>query len=608
MVANLPSNMVINPKNLTVQQLLSAESEVYVIPAYQRRYAWHQKQVRELLGDIQALNGSDTHLLGSVVCLTGYHKAGINELELVDGQQRLTTIGILLHCIAERFMKEGEQQAADDLRRLLKARALGESAIPKIRLDSADTREFQDHSEANSRDDWSNQKLKDAFAAIRAWAAEQQLGALSTFAYMLRNQCTLIRMDVSEAKDAFKLFETINNRGLKLNATDIIKNFVLGNAARFGADQLEFARQKWSELLGHLESVAPEVFFRYFLCSQLKRRVTKSYVIPYFKELFRSRVEEASALIEAGLYVPDEEGESESEEEQEADDSGLLAEEVESQEIYTGERVPFRQFVVDLVSAAKVYGQLMVASTGNQEIDRRLRNLRMIKFQQTLGFLMSLRAGGCSDANFVEVLKLTEAFMLRRHICRERSNENETIFARLCSVDPSAPLPAVRAEYAKYCPTDENFKREIVRTDFNANVIDRARYMLAQMELKEQGAHQELAVLGADCVEIEHIIHQKIRTKAAKETQGDWPTYLGADADKKHRDYVGKIGNLTLFAGNLNLTASNNPYEKKKEAYRQSSISLTKNLPERMPEFRFEQVDQRSAELAEKAAEIWRLN
>jgi hypothetical protein len=600
--------MVINPKNLSVQQLLSAESEVYIIPAYQRRYAWHQRQVHELLGDIQALKGADTHLLGSVVCLTGYHSAGINELELVDGQQRLTTISILLHCIAERFMRDNEQQAADDLRRLLQARALGEPPVPKLRLESADAHEFRDHSESNERDTWSNERLKDAFSTVRTWVAEQQLSALSTFAYMLRNQCTLIRMDVSEAKDAFKLFETINNRGLKLNATDIIKNFILGNAAGFGTEQLEFARQKWSELLAHLDGLAPEVFFRYFLCSQLKRRITRSYVIPYFKELFRSRVEEASALAEAALAVSEQEDEQENEEELEIEDAGGVDEEIEAGQIYAGKKIPFRQFVGELVSAAKVYGELMGASTDNEQINKRLTNLRMIKFQQTMGFLMTLRAGGCSDADFLEILKMTEVFMLRRHICRERSNENETIFARLCSVDPEAPLPEVTAEYAKSCPSDESFKREIMRTDFNVNVIDRARYMLTQLELDEQGEHQELAVLGPAHVEVEHIIPQKIKSKSAKETQGDWPSYLGKDAEKKHRDYIGKIGNLTLFAGKLNLSASNNPYEKKKEAYKKSSILLTKLLPEKFRDFRYEQVDERSAELAERSAKIWRLS
>jgi uncharacterized protein with ParB-like and HNH nuclease domain len=100
--------MVITPKSLTITQLLSAESEQYVVPAYQRRYSWQEKQLWELLDDITLLEGSDTHLLGSIVCLTGFHKAGINELELVDGQQRLTTICILLQCIVDRLKKDGE--------------------------------------------------------------------------------------------------------------------------------------------------------------------------------------------------------------------------------------------------------------------------------------------------------------------------------------------------------------------------------------------------------------------------------------------------------------------------------------------------------------------
>jgi len=118
--------MVITPKSLTITQLLSAESEQYVVPAYQRRYSWHEKQLWELLDDVSLLEGADTHLLGSIVCLTGYHKAGINELELVDGQQRLTTVCILLHCIAERLKADGEMSAAQDVDRLLQARALGE--------------------------------------------------------------------------------------------------------------------------------------------------------------------------------------------------------------------------------------------------------------------------------------------------------------------------------------------------------------------------------------------------------------------------------------------------------------------------------------------------
>ena len=69
------------------------------------------------------------------LCLAGHHTAGVNQLELVDGQQRLTTIGILLHCLLDRLKSESQVDDARDLARLLNARALGGESQPKILLD-----------------------------------------------------------------------------------------------------------------------------------------------------------------------------------------------------------------------------------------------------------------------------------------------------------------------------------------------------------------------------------------------------------------------------------------------------------------------------------------
>src|SRR5947209_2534065 len=102
--------MKITPTSLTVNQLLNSTNEQYVIPTYQRRYSWHQKQVCELFDDIAIVESGDTHLLGSIVCLASHHKAGVNQLELVDGQQRLTTVSIILECIRERLEAEGEKE------------------------------------------------------------------------------------------------------------------------------------------------------------------------------------------------------------------------------------------------------------------------------------------------------------------------------------------------------------------------------------------------------------------------------------------------------------------------------------------------------------------
>lgn len=71
------------PTSLTINQLFNSANEQYVIPTYQRRYSWTEKQVWDLIEDISQIEGGDHHLLGSVVCLAGHHQAGLNKLEVV---------------------------------------------------------------------------------------------------------------------------------------------------------------------------------------------------------------------------------------------------------------------------------------------------------------------------------------------------------------------------------------------------------------------------------------------------------------------------------------------------------------------------------------------
>lgn len=594
--------MKITPNALTINQLFSSANEQFVIPAYQRRYSWRERQINELIEDIELTETGDTHLLGSIVCLTGHHTAGINQLELVDGQQRLTTITILLECIRQRLEEQGEKEAVSDLIRLLSARALGGLSVRKVVLDSIDSVEFErllKRTSGNDGEKYENVHLARAFAIVREWLDDQDLAKLAGFLYKLQNLALIIRLDVGDAKDAFKLFETINNRGLKLSPTDIIKNFVLGNAARFGRPQLDEARVSWAKLVANLDGTDSDAFFRYYLISVLKQRVTKSDVVPEFKWLFMNEVVEAADLPDRHLY---------SDEEDEEEDGEVIAQDDYVEDTRLGldktASISFNDFIVNLVKSARVFGELVLVKTGEKRIDRHLQNLRMIKSAQTYGFLMHLRVGGTPIKVFMEVLKLTESFVLRRHVCKERANETEALFARLCTTDPANPIPAVKAAYREACPSDEKFRDEFAAANFTPNIIDRARYCLEQIELRSLGSYDELQVLGSEAVHVEHIIPQKIKTKRAKEEFGDWVSYLGDRAELNHAKYVSRIGNLTVFAGPLNIGASNNPFAKKKMAYKESSIQLTVKLAA-MPSFKFKQVEDRSMELAKVAVGLW---
>jgi len=249
------------------------------------------------------------------------------------------------------------------------------------------------------------------------------------------------------------------------------------------------------------------------------------------------------------------------------------------------------------------FGELVLANTGDGRIDYHLQNLRMIKAAQTYGFLMYLRVSGVDVRQFKAILTLTEGFILRRHICKERANETETLFAKLCATDPKNAITETKKGYRAACPTDDRFKDDFLNTDF-ANNIDRARYCLEKIELRRHGNHYELRVVGPEAVHVEHIIPQKIKTKKAKEEFGDWVTYLGDNAEEAHLKFVSKIGNLTLFAGTLNIVASNNPFASKKAEYGKSGIEITKELAI-MPAFKIKQVVARSKTLAEIAVELW---
>ena len=134
--------MKITPTSLSISQLLSTESEQFVIPTYQRRYCWQDKQVKELFDDINHLEGGDTHLLGSIVCLTGDHGAGINSLELVDGQQRTTTIMLFLDAIEDRLRSDGNDEDAQTISKMVTSKDYTGTKSKKLVLGDLDNRDF----------------------------------------------------------------------------------------------------------------------------------------------------------------------------------------------------------------------------------------------------------------------------------------------------------------------------------------------------------------------------------------------------------------------------------------------------------------------------------
>lgn len=574
--------MKITPTSLSVSQLLSTESEQFTIPAYQRRYSWQDKQVKELFDDINHLEAGDAHLLGSIVCLTGDYSPGITNLELVDGQQRTTTIMLFLDAIEDRLRTENNSDDAQSINKLVTSKDYSGTKSKKLRLGDLDNKDFNRVVDGLELDEVVNNNLLKARKLIGDLIGKLNTEEFNQFRYKFINQAYIIRLDVAQAKDAFKLFETINNRGLSLSPTDIIKNFLLGNASIISHETLESVKEDWTRIVLSLDSIDMDNFFRQYTAGKTSQKVTQTRLIDTFKTYYAQNIEEGEALSEYEEF----------------------AEAVEESE--TKNKQDLKSFAKTLRLAADIYRQIQTAAFNDEEINRRLVNLKKIRSVASYTFILNLmQRGNITTKDIVEILRMIEIFMLRRNIAEYRTAELEDIFVALTKLPDENIVATAKQIFVDNMPSDEEFEARLHKYIFKGQLEARAKYMLEYLGYGTLSP-TEMVIKSHRAVELEHIMPQTIDTKKAKQELGDWMSYLGLDA-ALHGEYLAKLGNLTMLGKKLNIVASNNPYEAKRLEYAKSEIKMTRLLAE-IDTWGLQQIDTRTEELAKQATSLWSLS
>ncbi|GEL78693.1 DUF262 domain-containing protein [Tenuibacillus multivorans] len=592
--------MKITPTTLTINQLLSSTNEQFVIPAYQRRYSWGEKQWADLFHDIRLLNQNDSHLLGNILCLVSDHSIGINALELVDGQQRTTTLTILIKALSDKFKEMNNDELHKEMESMLTCKGFDRVPKRKLTLGDLDDPDFVKFLENHDIESLNNKRFIEAYNFFKSELNNFSERELFEFVHKLKSNTFVIRLDVANAKDAYKLFETINNRGLKLSPTDIIKNFVLGHASLIDENTLDKVKDYWTKMIINLDGINTDDFFRQCLSYVLKKKITRSNIIPEFKKLYFSTVLEAEDLNEFTEY----EDPSHDTDDDVSEDVNVDVEEEDSNNINGHQKITIIDFAQRLRNASNIYRQIRNQAFKNKVFNRHLRNLVKIKSFPSNIFLLDLFQRNVHDKEKIQILKLIETFMLRRHVCEYRTGELDTIFANLVHVQNENISSNVKEKLSKHLPSDNEFRDKFSNNSFNNNE-GRAKYVLEQIEYDLINDQGEYTLNAGNELHLEHIIPQKITTKKSKREFGDWESYLGKHAKDLHRDYVNRIGNLTLLAQSLNISASNNPFKAKVEEYKKSNIHITKNIAE-YSEFKFDQVLERSKQLCEKVVELWK--
>lgn len=606
--------MKANPTTQTIGNFFNNITEQFFVPAYQRRFAWGISQLDALFNDINLLKGGDTHLLGMIVLLVDTHSPGINRLEIVDGQQRITALCVLLKVLQEKFERKDNPGEITEIKKYL-ACNINDQKEQKMVLGDLDRVDFEKIMlrKNNSNLEIENERIRLALDFFNSKIERLGSGA-TNFYQKLMNQVEVIRLDIGQAKDAYKLFETINNRGLKLSAADIIKNFLLGHASILGEEILEEVKKEWRQLILNIDKLGySEIdrFFRQYLMGKIKIKVPKSRLAEEFKNYYYLNIKESRKLSDYRArieligrkshkrqddIVPEDYNDTE------GDDIAKF-----NPEIYEQKEMGIIQFVKELKECSAIYKSLISAENKNPKISRRLVGIKKIEALPAYTFLINAVRGRIDDKEYIKILDLIECFILRRQVCEYRTGELDDIFPRLCVLSKNKLAESVKKELTDHLPSDEDFKQNFPL--FNSKgAEERAKHILSKIEYYLRGDSGEIEIKGGGEVHLEHIIPQTIFSKKDREEHGgDWVKYLGrVKAQKLHKKYIHLIGNLTILAEKLNIKASNNPFKSKKSEYKESTFLLNRDLVNNYEKFKFPQVDKRSERLAKIAVKIWK--
>jgi len=567
----------IHAEEMKIEEVLTGNSEYYKIPDYQRRFSWKKEQLEDFWFDLNSLEADEEHFLGSIVVITGAHNIGFNELELVDGQQRLTTIMLLLKNIENKF---NDNQEYTEMAEMINNNYLftkNKKAKRRIQLElgKLDHSDYKDIMSGNIKN-VDNLNLINAYNFFEERLFEMTEKEIEEVYDKLLEQVLVVLIQAQNEKSAFRLFETLNDRGLELSAIDLMKNYLLKVVNNNDNLNTDLIKENWENIILNIQEVSRKVrFFRHYIMSsepKTRSKITQRRVYDRFKEIINEDLKKTNLSISD--YIKDME---------------------EKSELYRN------------INNANIGDDYF---TKNQRtiINEHLNNLNSIgalpartlllkAFDNTLKKEFSVQ-------DLISILNYIETFSIRRIVGQLATGELDTIYNYLAvnAFEEDDPKLFIKEYFKKNMPSNLEFENNFEERDFRNN--DQTKYILDTFEKKyfmKNAAGKSIKERSE--VHIEHIAPTSSFT--AKKYK-KWADYL--DVDKtEFENLKTRIGNLTLLEYKLNIKASNKPFLQKKKRYDESSFKMTEKIIENYSEWKSADILKRTKGLSKIAVNIWSL-
>lgn len=511
----------------------------YLVPSYQRNYSWTDVEVETLMDDLIEYfkdNKAPYYLLGDVIIVASKNKDF--DYEIIDGQQRITTLVLIFSALIRRLMAlDTDQMEVGELRTLI----YRSRRVP-IRMSGKATDSVQQFLTSDAKIDDLPKTTPSQLAVINALEAinrklDEEFGdkvkakQILAFFEKIKKTVYLSQLKLSDSESAFEFFERVNDRGRPLSKTDLLKNRLL---QKISDSEYEAASETWAEaekrLLRHGREGSISFLMRQLIIADLGTKIKDSDLFKKWKEVIK-------------------------------DDSGALR-------------------VVDRIDvSSKALDAVLAGNTPTGTIDLHSVSTGFMKFTQNVVVKL---AGAHLNARAYDTLsKRLEARALLSLFSLERSQTYEAEVAKWAknvqALDTNAPdSEIVNAVYVQQADIDALLARALP-------VIDSLRYgskpgHTARIRLLLAKVNYELLTLAP----VHHYNLGDLLSTSKKVRGVIHPGYdiehVGAKSTAAHLgDLVDSIGNLTLFFSKDNRSHGADQVEYKAESYAKS-ICFATNL------------------------------
>lgn len=534
----------------------------FLIPVYQRFYSWDIDQCKRLWNDIVEMQrkGKAGHFVGSIVNIAEQAMpTGVQKYMIIDGQQRMTTLTLLLLALRDYAVKNPSDTTINARRidnMLLKNEYESGDERYKLLLTETDRDILISLVEEKPISESIRSRLIENYNFFANKLADKEIQPAEVYESIGKLQIVNITLDRA-VDDAQAIFESLNSTGKELSESDLIRNYVLMGLEP--SEQTYVYEHLWRPMeqlfIYETQGTVMDAFFRHYLTMKLSRIPKQGRVYEEFK-LYHLNCEFGT----------------------------------------------IRELCQDLLEYAKYYTNIVFKRNSDTDLKKLYEDIIDLRMEVSYPFLLKIhhdcREGLITSDELKEILRLCISYVLRRAICEIPTNSMNKTFATLKNyIRPDDYLNSVKAFFVmqdtyKEFPDNDKFEGAFENRDiYNM----RARnYILSRLE-----NFDNKAPIIIENYTIEHIMPQN------KNLSLEWQADLGAEWQDVQKKYLHTIGNLTLTAYNSEM--SDRPFLKKMDmegGFKESALRLNKYVI-LQNKWNQKHIQERAKELAKKAESIW---